>query len=48
MAGGKWLLRALDPVRLAIDVALHESRSTCMHDRHMLPMLMYSVHALTA
>ena len=30
---------------LAICVALHEIRSVCMHDRHMLPTLMYIVHA---
>jgi hypothetical protein len=31
---------------LAIRVALHEIRSVCIHDRHMLPTLMYIVHAL--
>jgi hypothetical protein len=31
-----------------ICVALQESCSAYMHDRHMLPTLMYTVHALTA
>ena len=48
MEGRKRLSTALDPVRLAINVALHEICSASMHDRHMLPTLLYIVHARTA